>query len=61
VLIPRHCSEDDRIINESGAVDWMRIGSGNQYFRRNLSQYHFVPRKSHMTWDRSRAAAVGSW
>jgi hypothetical protein len=31
-----------------------------EVLQENLSQCHFVYHKSHMTWDRTQAAAVGS-
>jgi hypothetical protein len=39
-------------------VEWELTGK-TEVLGENLLQYHFVHHKSHMTWDRTRAAAVG--
>jgi hypothetical protein len=46
--------------DECGAVGGMIIGRGNRSTRENLPLCHFVHHKSYMTWDRTRAVAVGS-
>jgi hypothetical protein len=50
------------IDDDYGAVGGMSIGRGNRRTRRKPAPVplHFVHHKSHMTWDRTRAAAVGS-
>jgi hypothetical protein len=40
-------------------VEWGLAGE-TEVLGENLLQCHFVHHKSHMTWDRTRAAAVGS-
>jgi hypothetical protein len=40
-------------------VEW-GLGGETEVLGDNLPQYHFVHHKSRMTWDRTRAAAVGS-
>jgi hypothetical protein len=42
------------MMSVESSVEWGLAG------RENLPQCHFAHHKSHMTWDRTRAAAVGS-
>jgi hypothetical protein len=48
------------IDDECEAIGGMRIGRGTEVLGENLPQRHFVHNKSHITWARTRAAAVGS-
>jgi hypothetical protein len=48
------------IDDECEAVGGMTIGRRNRGTRRKVPQCHFVDHKSHMTWARTQAAAVGS-
>jgi hypothetical protein len=52
---PRMIDDDD-----CGAIGRMRIGRGNRRTRRKSAPVPFVQHKAHMTWARTRAAAVGS-
>jgi hypothetical protein len=41
--------QDDRMINECGAVGGMRIDGENGSTEENLASFHFVHHKSHKT------------
>jgi hypothetical protein len=58
-IVPAPDDDDD---DECGAVGGMRIGRGNRSTRRKPAQAPlFKPQIPHdPTWDRTRAAAVGS-
>jgi hypothetical protein len=49
--------------DECGVVDGMRIGRGNRSTQRKPASEPLCPPKipHDLTWDRTRAAAVGSW
>jgi hypothetical protein len=53
---------EPRMINEYGAFGGMRIGRGNRSTLRNLVSVPLCPPQipHDLTWDRTRAAAVGS-
>jgi hypothetical protein len=52
-----------RMIDEYGAFDGMKIGRGNRSTRRKPAPLSlFSPQiPYYLTWDRTRAAAVGNW
>jgi hypothetical protein len=60
LLVSKLCSIADRIINECGEVDGMRIGRGNRKIREKTSLMPlFPPQISHdLSWDRTRTALV---
>jgi hypothetical protein len=60
VPAPDDDDDDDDDGDECEAPGGMRIGIVDQSTRGKLFQCHSLHHKSHMTWDRTQAAAVGS-
>jgi hypothetical protein len=62
MTVSRRYNVDDRMINECGEIDGMRIGREDRSSRRKSASVPLcslqIPHD--LTWDRTRVAAVGS-